>query len=61
MHRSVGVSFLLVGRPLTFFFPGSVNMYASAWICTKKADITSPPSTTLEKVGTAASLEELHI
>jgi len=38
-----------------------VNMYASAWICTKKADTTSASASSLKKVGTATSLEELQI
>lgn len=40
-----------------------VNMYASAWICTKTTDVVTSPVLSLKKVGTSGSLEasELRI
>jgi hypothetical protein len=38
----------------------SVNMYASTWICTKTVEVYASPEV-LSKVGTAGTLEELHI
>ncbi|KIW55877.1 hypothetical protein, variant [Exophiala xenobiotica] len=38
-----------------------VNMYASTWLATKRADMVTSPVAELNKVGTAASLEELSI